>query len=284
MGKHFNQWASLLMNRHFPLGDINPIKYFYFVSSITGLLFALVAPNEKLPFLLHLLVWQLQAFIPISTIIISHILLSKSETFTRLAYWQQLLLSGLFGSIVFSPLALLIDIYIVGEGFPNSLLFELLDEAAAVTPPVTIFWLLINLPWILGFEYQQKHNERSKQIQSDFVSTSSKHPLPAFLSSTNINNVNEVVSLSAQLHYLEICTDNNKYLILYSLAKAIEELPKSIGIQIHRSHWVGFEHVNGINKVGRQGEVVLSNGNKLPISRAKLNDVVAMFEQHTKYD
>lgn len=267
------------MNSHFPLGDINPIKYFYLVASVTGVLFALIAPVENIPFLLHLFIWQLQAFIPISLIIVAHISLLKAQVFSKQRQWVQLLVSGITGSFAFAPAALAIDIYIVGEGFPTEFWYELGDEAAAVIPPVTVFWMLINLPWLAGLEYQKKNNTEPENQTPTGESEKPLHQLPEFLLNTPITRLSDVVSLSAQLHYLEVATRDKKYLVLYSLAKAIDELPEELGIQTHRSHWVATQYITDIKKLGRQGEAILTNNTAIPISRAKFNDVYRAFVQ-----
>jgi hypothetical protein len=257
------------MNGQFPLGDINPIKYFYLVSAVTGLLFALVSQSENTRFVVHLLVWQLQAFVPITCIILTHHFFTKFILFNQLNVWVQLFGSGLVGSLVFVPIALAIDIYVVGEGWPANLLAELKDEVFGVTPPVTIFWMLINAPWIMGYQYRRA------------ASTPSANHLIAnqapFLKLTSLEDHHELISISAQLHYLEIVSENKKFLILYSLAAAIDELPDDLGIQIHRSHWIAKSKLARIRKTGRTGVAVMSNGRELPISRSRLKDVVELF-------
>ena len=257
------------MNGHFPLGDINPLKYFYLVATSAGLLFALIDSSDHLPFYLHLIVWQLQAFIPISAIIGSHLLLSQFTPFNQSRHWLQLLWSGIAGSLLFSPLALLIDIYLVGEGLPENLLLEWLDELAAVLPPVTLFWLLINLPWLMGLEYTKRI--AATKPADDIAQADPQRP--QFFALTAISRTSDIISMSAQLHYLEIVTQQDKVLILYSLAKAVEELPDELGIQIHRSHWVALQNVTKFKKTGRQGQVTLTNNTQLPVSRSHLAQV-----------
>lgn len=263
-----NQWAKFCMNGQFPLGDINPIKYFYLVSAVTGLLFALVSSAPNTSFALHLFVWQLQAFVPITCIILIHYSLTKIILFNKLSSWWQLLWSGLIGSILFVPIALAIDIYVVGEGWPVNFFAELKDEVFGVIPPVTIFWMLINAPWIMGYQYS-----RSVSSQKSCDVLTSRAP---FLKLTSIENNDELISISAQLHYLEIVSDNRKFLILYSLATAIEELPDDLGIQIHRSHWIAKNKLIRVRKTGRTGIAIMSNGRELPISRSRFKDVAEL--------
>jgi hypothetical protein len=258
------------MNGPFPLGDINPIKYFYLVSAVTGLLFALVSPAQNTSFAMHFFVWQLQAFIPITCIILTHHFLTKILVFTQLNSWWQLFGSGLIGSMLFVPIALTIDIYVVGEGWPVNLFAELKDEVFGVIPPVAIFWMLINAPWIMGYQYSRVASPPNSR---DLLANQTP-----FLKLTSIDDNHELVSISAQLHYLEIVSETKKFLILYSLATAIGELPDDLGIQIHRSHWIAKSKLVRMRKTGRTGIAIMSNGRELPISRSRLKEVAELFK------
>lgn len=264
------------MNRQFPLGQINPIKYFYFVAITTGLLFAFVTTGDDESFGLNLLIWQLQSIIPISLIIGSHSLLFGLRYFSRLNQWQQVVISGLVGSLLFAPLALGIDIYILSEGLPSNMWYELLDEASAVIPPVTIFWVLVNTPILMGLEYQKRSttdNELGQQQRQQSNKANGIEP-NEFMKAASISDLVSLQSLSAQLHYLEVVTHDTKQLILFSLNKATEMLPNSLGLRIHRSHWVAFDAIESVKKIGRQGEVTLLDGRTLPISRNRLQQVL----------
>lgn len=264
------------MNRQFPLGEINPIKYFYFVAIATGLLFAFITTGDDESFGLNLLIWQLQSIIPISLIIGSHSLLFGLRYFSGLNQWQQVVISGLVGSLLFAPLALGIDIYILSEGLPSNMWYELLDEASAVIPPVTIFWVLVNTPILMGLEYQKRSttdNDLGQQQRQQTNEANGTEP-NEFMKAASISDLVSLQSLSAQLHYLEVVTHDTKQLILFSLNKATEMLPNSLGVQIHRSHWVAFDAIESVKKIGRQGEVTLLDGRTLPISRNRLQQVL----------
>ncbi len=264
------------MNRQFPLGQINPIKYFYFVAITTGLLFAFVTTGDDESFGLNLLIWQLQSIIPISLIIGSHSLLFGLRYFSGLNQWQQVVISGLVGSLLFAPLALGIDIYILSEGLPSKMWYELLDEASAVIPPVTIFWVLVNTPILMGLEYQKRSttdNELGQHQRRQTKEANGTEP-NEFMKAASISDLVSLQSLSAQLHYLEVVTHDTKQLILFSLNKATEMLPNSLGLRIHRSHWVAFDAIESVKKIGRQGEVTLLDGRTLPISRNRLQQVL----------
>jgi len=70
-----------------------------------------------------------------------------------------------------------------------------------------------------------------------------------------------------------VVTDKGKALILYSLKNAVAELDDMIGLLPHRSYWVNKTHVASFEKQGREGSMVLRNGQVIPVSRSKLNTV-----------
>ena len=70
-----------------------------------------------------------------------------------------------------------------------------------------------------------------------------------------------VLALSAEDHYLRVCTDRGEALIHMTLAEAATRLPA--GFQIHRSHWINDGTVQAL----KRDRVELSNGRTLPLSR-----------------
>ena len=84
--------------------------------------------------------------------------------------------------------------------------------------------------------------------------------------------------IKAELHYLLVITDKGKALLLYNLKDAIDELGDAVGMQVHRSWWVAANAVATINRTGRQGELVLTDGQLIPVSRNRLKAVTTWVE------
>lgn len=263
------------MNGHFPIGDISPVKYFLLVSMGLGLLFGFIMPDSEQPLGWVLLQWQLQTVIPILLLILCHLLFIRWRWFSALVSWKQVAVSGLVGSTLFTPLALLIDIHLMGEVEPASLFLALLDEWEGVAPPVTAAWMLMNLPWIMGIEYKKVADTRAKVEKEDGPESPQpqSEPPARFLQLAKIPCYEDVLYMSAELHYLNVVSKEGGNLVLYSLAQAIEEMPSGLGMQIHRSHWVAFDAVQRIEKNGRQGRLVLNSGIELPVSRNRIKEV-----------
>ena len=83
----------------------------------------------------------------------------------------------------------------------------------------------------------------------------------------------KLLLLKSELHYLKVVTDQGSGLILYNLADAVAQLPERSGLLVHRSYWVAFDAVDELIRRGRQGELRLKNGQMVPVSRSKLNEV-----------
>ena len=221
-----HQWAVFCMNRQFPLGDINPLTYFISVAVGLGLLFALITPDSEQP-LWHIMIqWQLQACISISLLIISHLLLSTFENFRKANAWLGLFISGLLGSVLFTPIALLIDIYWVGDQIETTLIMELLDEWSGVFLPLVAAWLLMNVFWLTGGQYKKITREEDKpdnEMVQNYVEGELLHL-------AHLSSYQSIICLSAELHYLDVHTDDDHQLILFSLRNAVDEIPKDLGM------------------------------------------------------
>ena len=286
------------MNGHFNLGDLDARVYFFGTASLLGLLFAFIsADSENLGFGASLLIWQAQTVLPIGLVILCHLLLERSTQISRLNGWTQLVLSGCVGATLFSPLALGLDLVLVDEAPPESLLLEFLDEWSAVLPPVTIAWVAINAPWMLGYKFTQvsgDEHRRRQPLESPLVTPAiatdgtldKPGPDPDETMHTGFMQLLppglgvDLVYMEAELHYLKVVTAQGQALILYSLKDAVSELPGGDGIVCHRSFWVSKAHIETFKQKGRQGTLVLSDGLQIPVSRRKLAEVRAKLELH----
>ena len=265
------------MNGQFDIGEITPLRYFAALAVLAGLLFGFIADggSNGSPFLLQLLQWQLQTCIPIVLLVGSQLLLARWRMFDRLNPWAQLAISGATGAVLFTPIAVAIDVLLLGDVASDGLAAELLDEFAGVAPPVIIFWFAVNAPWILGFRLQRGTDDAS--IQGEPVPT--RADLPAFMTLLDEERQGTLLYLEAELHYLAVVTTAGRSLLLYNLRDAIAELEDMPGRQTHRAYWVASGAVAGFRRVGRQGVVQVSNGDEVPVSRRNVTEVADWCEQ-----
>ena len=254
------------MNGQFEIGGISPTKYFFSIAVVLGLLFAMISTDQDRHFALVFLQWQLQAVVPMALMIGAHRLLFNSGLFAALNPWLGLAISGLTGATLFSPVALGIDCWLDGAPCGN-LAAELVDEWLNVVPPVTICWLALNAPWQLGYRLEKS------QESGPNGDTGADLPAAEFVAQLPPDQRGRILLLKSELHYLQVVTENGSALILYNLSDAAAQLPATLGMTVHRSYWVAFDAIESFTRRGRQGELRLVNGERVPVSRNRVAEV-----------
>jgi DNA-binding LytR/AlgR family response regulator len=68
-------------------------------------------------------------------------------------------------------------------------------------------------------------------------------------------------------------------MVLHRFSDAVRHLPDSLGMQVHRSHWVADKAVRGLVVNGQRMQVELSNGTQVPVSRTFRSAVEQRFEK-----
>ena len=140
--------------------------------------------------------------------------------------------------------------------------------------PVILSWLLMNAPILLGYEYRKQVSLDTTDEDTPSVSNS------GILALAKLTNYQQIMALSSELHYLDVITINDHQLVLYSLATAVADMPDDLGMQVHRSHWVAYAAVEQLQKVGRQGILILKTGHEIPVSRANFSRVQRALANH----
>lgn len=262
------------MNGQFAIGGLTPARYFFTIAVVLGLLFAMISDEPERPVALVFFQWQLQTLVPMALLIGSHIGLLRLRAFGGLNPWFGLLLSGVVGASLFAPVALAIDLWLEAPSPDRDLFAELVDEWLSVTPPVTLCWIALNAPWQLGFRLQRADGD----VAVDGPVALDAADNAEFMQLVADERRGRLLYLKSELHYLQVVTDRGSSLILYNLADAIEQLPARAGIQVHRSYWVARDAIEKLERRGRQGELLLRDGHRVPVSRQRLAAVSAMFE------
>ena len=80
----------------------------------------------------------------------------------------------------------------------------------------------------------------------------------------------DLVSLSAEDHYVRVVTELGNALIRYRFSDAMAEVRAVPGIQVHRSHWVAMHAIKQIHNSGKTYQLELVNGTRLPVSRTNV--------------
>jgi hypothetical protein len=79
----------------------------------------------------------------------------------------------------------------------------------------------------------------------------------------------DLLCLEMQDHYVRAQTALGSTLLLMRFRDAVAELDQA-GMQVHRSWWVAFGAMQGLERGGRSAELRLAGGQAVPVSRAHL--------------
>lgn len=77
-----------------------------------------------------------------------------------------------------------------------------------------------------------------------------------------------IVALSAEDHYVHVATTKGTELVLMRLSDAIKQVGETVGLQVHRSHWIATDHIREVTRIADRAVVLSSDGITRPISRS----------------
>ncbi|WP_439573368.1 LytTR family DNA-binding domain-containing protein [Phreatobacter sp.] len=77
----------------------------------------------------------------------------------------------------------------------------------------------------------------------------------------------QILSLSAEDHYVRVATDRGATLVLIPLSEAVDALGPEAGLRIHRSHWIARQALEAPGATVMRTAIRLADGTQLPVSR-----------------
>lgn len=254
------------MNGQIDIGELSPWKYFMGAGLALGLVIGLSVPeSSSRSEWLVLIQWIIQSLVTVGLLLVMQQLVQRVWRSGRNRPLLQLVLSGLLSALILSPPLLWLDITNGENAMPENtleLVLALLDELGGMGPPVILAWLAMNAPFLIGFKFVAAESQSNGQSNS-----------APFMALVEPGRQGRLISLQAELHYLKVTTDQGSSLILYNLKDAVSELPADLGIQCHRSYWAALAAIDQFTKKGRQGQLMMDDGGKIPVSRSCLSMV-----------
>jgi len=195
--------------------------------------------------------------------------LSRVRIVASLPGLSQVLLTAAVASLLFTPVALAVDLLFDVESSRDDegdpLLLVAVKEFVQFAVPIGLTWTLINAPSLLRIEVGTSEPPRPDEPPVKAVATPGQ---VEFWSRVPRRLGRDLVALSAELHYLRVYTTLGDTLILYPFGRATDALEDVRGMQVHRSHWVVLGHVEEMTS--RDGRIVcrMAGGLVLPVSRS----------------
>ncbi|WP_041522312.1 LytTR family DNA-binding domain-containing protein [Gilvimarinus agarilyticus] len=250
------------------------------VCALLSLLFTIVEPeaSQGLGLLARLCFWILHIGIALCAILLVSLLIRRAHP-ARWPLWLLLLTTGVLGAAIATAPYLAIEALLpslIPPDPPDSFWdryalkgpwHAVISEFFQVLPLVLAGWSLVNLPLLLNKPTlntpptppedppndETLNNERQARRDEFFAA------LPEILG-------RDLILISSDLHYLNVYTTLGKTMILGSL-KYYAEAFDDDGLQVHRSHWVAKAHVERLAVTGKDACCIMSNGQRVPVSR-----------------
>lgn len=236
--------------------------------------------TSDMPVHLRTVFWAIHVALLLPLLMVIQSVLDDALATVRLHPFLMFTLAACCASVVFAPLSLALDVLFAPtpDLGPDPALARLVwDELTALLMPTLCIWLLVNgarlqllsVPVMVSDTQDARavgtaDSGRKKIEEGGTVQTAIAR---AFWSKVPRNLGRDVLSLSAEQHYLHVTTTQGQSLILFPIGRAIEALADRRGLQIHRSHWVAVSHIVDVERSGNSVAVVLSNSQRLPVSR-----------------
>ncbi|MGH1578751.1 LytTR family DNA-binding domain-containing protein [Planktotalea sp.] len=203
-----------------------------------------------------------------------------SNWLKRLHVLLKLLIGAMIGAVPGAAFMIIINMImrpqrLVGSDFPMTW-FQVTILAMLIVGMEHLIWVRLNGP---GTKLSRTETEMEPDTQqaSEPVETIARARL--FSRLPNSLREAQLISMSMQDHYVEINTTLGSEMLLMRLSDAIDLLDGLEGAQTHRSHWAAKLHSVSMSKVGRRHELLLSNGQKLPVSNSFKDDVERMLNE-----
>ena len=90
--------------------------------------------------------------------------------------------------------------------------------------------------------------------------------------------VDQILYMEAQYQNVRICVKNSCHCVRYNLADYEKELAEDGFFRIHRGYLVSLRHIRSVSK----GQLTLSNGTALPVSRTKEKELKEALFQYIR--
>lgn len=115
--------------------------------------------------------------------------------------------------------------------------------------------------------FTKLNKESVEQVERLFIKTGTK---------IDVVPVETVIKIEAQDDYVEIYTSDKKYLKNDTMNYLEKVLPKQTFTRVHRSHIINLNHINKIEKYGKESYlVILKDNSKVNVSKSRIKELKA---------
>ncbi|MEM7610647.1 MAG: LytTR family DNA-binding domain-containing protein [Pseudomonadota bacterium] len=268
--------------------DTDFLRFASIAFVLIAIIFAAIEPASSpgLGNWARLLFWLCHALLAIPALVLATRLLTWAPFSRRWPAWLSVSAAGVLAALLVAPGAYVVEQWfgVLEDDLSQSLVLAILDEFSGLAVPLTMSWLLVNMPRLLRLQISapvrasRQTTDTSAPPEPMATSPSADETTAdaAFLAKLPPALGRTLVSITSDLHYLHVHTVKGKTMLFGSLKEAEQQLD-GYGQMIHRSHWVANDQVVSVR--GRSGKMVclLTDGRRLAVSRRRQADVLAYF-------
>lgn len=270
----------------------NPPRLLHFFLPLTlglSLLFAVLGPptTQALPFWQAWAHWWAHVSLGLGLAVFAARGLSRLRAAATLPLPVFLLLSGAMGAALFAPVALALESWLpqapVADADDALDAWEsrggrwaVLAEFLQLAPSYLASWFLVNAAPVLAGRGSPAVTAPAPSSPEGAAVVASGAPPPrrGLLDRLPPAIGRDLVSISADLHYLQVVTTRGRATVLGSLSHVEADLAGQ-GMRLHRAHWVALAQVKRLQKSEHGWRCELHDGRRLPVSRRRVADVRA---------
>lgn len=110
-------------------------------------------------------------------------------------------------------------------------------------------------------------------VAYDTADRNAEPQAPPLLDRVPYEKRESLVALSVEDHYVRVRTVKGEAMVLMRLADAIREVGDTVGLQVHRSHWVSLDQVTAVARTGDGAVLKMSCGPEIPVSRVNVGKI-----------
>lgn len=231
----------------------------------TAIALAALTPSasEGLSAAMNLAYWLTHVFLALGVLVAVQAGLQRLERLDRVSPWLIVILAGMIGAVLFTPIAFGLDevfptVADDDDLMPETILDGLVSEFGNLVLPLSLIWTGFNATRLLQIDDGQPPAGATAVNEPELDEFWAR--IPAHLG-------RDLVAVSSELHYLRVYTSEGDTLILHAFGRALDHLSGIAGMRIHRSHWIALDHVRSVQRKGEKVVCQLDNGIELPVSR-----------------
>ena len=167
------------------------------------------------------------------------------------------------------------ELGLASPGGDRSFLSEFFFEIIYLADDHLFLCLIVSLPRLLSIlPWRSTLPAPLDMLEEDRVQAGNANLLPML--DKPLKGV--LTRMEAQEHYVTISTTEEQRMILGRFSDMVAMLPPSLGMQVHRSHWVARAAVSKVFAENRNMKLRLYDGSVIPVSRRNRDAVKEQFD------